>query len=104
MSRMQTAPPQFSLQPLRKRHTVRNVFLVLGLLLALGVGGWVAAGSDEVARSTDTGPARDVTVGETFTVGKHQTLAGWMVKRNELGMFSIDGTVKNVGGTAEATF
>jgi hypothetical protein len=107
----QAPPPPQYFQPPKKRHTVRNVFLVLGVLFVLGVGGCiavVASVSNEVAKSADTGTEknapRDVTAGKAFTIGKHETLAGWTIKKNELGMFSVEGKVKNVSNTTSTAF
>lgn len=106
--------PQF--QPQKKKHTVRNVLLVLAVVFVLGVAGCVAiVGSvgNELAKqaeapSTQTVPSdrnapRPVSVGKAFTIGKHQTLAGWTVKE-ELGMFSVSGKVKNVSESTSTAF
>ncbi|QNE17642.1 hypothetical protein F1D05_06655 [Kribbella qitaiheensis] len=104
----QFQPPYF--QPPKKKHTVRNVFLVLLTLAVLGVGGCVAflgKAADDISKGIDDTTARnaprDVKAGQAFSIGKHETLAGWAVK-NELGMFSITGKVKNVSDATSTAF
>jgi hypothetical protein len=76
----------------------------------LGVGGCVAflrsAGNElamGVDETADSNAPREVTVGKEFSVGRHQTLAGWTVK-SELGMFSVAGKVKNVSDSTSTAF
>lgn len=97
-------------QPPKKKHTVRNVFLVLLALSFLGIGGcvaFVASAGDEIAKSVQESTARnepqEVTVGKAFSIGKHQTLAGWTVT-SQAEMFSITGKVKNVSDTTSTAF
>ena len=74
------------------------VLLILGVLFVVGIGGCAAllnSASNEVQKQDDRSAPRDVAVGAAFTIGKHQTLAGWKVV-NEAGMFSVVGKVKNV--------
>ncbi len=104
----QQQPAQF--QPPRKKHTVRNVFLVLLAFCLLGVGGcvaFVASAGNELAESVGESAARseprEVSVGKAFSIGKHQTLAGWTVS-NEAGMFSVAGKVKNVSDSTSTAF
>ncbi|TDD45362.1 hypothetical protein E1263_38845 [Kribbella antibiotica] len=101
--------PHF-LPPQKKKHTVRNVLLVLLVLCFLGVGGCLAVvgmAGNELAKSVDTSTEknapRDVAVGKAFSIGKHETLAGWTVK-NEAGMFAVSGKVKNVETTTSTAF
>jgi hypothetical protein len=84
------------------KHNARNLMIGSGVLLLAGIGGCavVAAsiassmskGVDEAAKRT---MPRDVEVGAAFTLGKHETLAGWTVA-NTGGSFGVDGTVRNV--------
>jgi hypothetical protein len=55
-----------------------------------------ASQSQQVA--DDRNAPREVTPGKAFTVGKHETLAGWKVEDTSLGdaMFSVAGKVKNI--------
>lgn len=113
MSQQYPGPPQQQWQPQtppKKKHTLRNVLLIFALLFVLGIGGCVAfigAVGNEVADDAkgqeDRATPRAVTVGKAFDLGKHQTLAGWTVK-NEAGMFSVAGKVKNVSDTTSTSF
>jgi hypothetical protein len=101
--------PQFQ-QP-KKKHTARNVFIVIGVLFLLGVGGCfaiVGAVGNSVSKSIDEDASKNapraVTVGTAFTLGKHSTLAGWTVTKNELGMFAVTGKVKNVSDVTSTAF
>ncbi|GAA0940018.1 hypothetical protein GCM10009554_30340 [Kribbella koreensis] len=101
---------QPQMQPPKKKHTARNVFIVIGVLFLLGVGGCFAiVGSvgNSVSKSIDEDASknapRPVTVGTAFTLGKHETLAGWTVK-NESGMFTVTGKVKNTSKATSSAF
>ena len=103
-------PPQQWQVPPPKKHTVRNVLLVLAVLFVLGIGGCVAflgaVGNDianETKKQEDRAAPRAVTVGKAFDLGKHQTLAGWSVK-NEGGRFTITAKVKNISNTTSTSF
>jgi hypothetical protein len=104
----QYQPPYF--QPPKKKHTVRNVFLVLLTLAVLGVGGCMAflgKAADDISKGIDADAARnaprEVKAGQAFSIGKHQTLAGWTVK-NETGQFAVTGKVKNVSDATSSAF
>jgi len=106
----QFQPPTAYPQPPKKKHTVRNVFLVLLVICVLGMGGCVAflaSAGNELAKSVDDSTARsepqEVTVGKAFSIGKHQTLAGWTVS-SEAGMFSVAGKVTNVSDSTSTAF
>ena len=88
--------PQWQPQPPpKKKHTVRNVFLIITALVFLGVAGCIAIvvsiGNEVGKDAVDRAEPRTVTVGQAFDLGKHQTLAGWTVK-NDAGMFNVTGT------------
>ena len=64
----------------------------------------IAASCTEAAESQqaedDRNAPREVTLGMAFTVGKHETLAGWKVEQDTIfgdAMFNVSGKVKNVG-------
>lgn len=86
----------------RTKHNGRNLMIGAGVLLLAGIGGCavVAAsigtsmskGIDEAAKRN---MPRDVEVGAAFTLGKHETLAGWTVADTG-GRFGVVGTVRNV--------
>jgi hypothetical protein len=104
-------PQQWQQQPPpKKKHTVRNVFIVLAALFVLGIAGCVAflgavgnEMADEADKQEDRAAPRAVTVGTAFDLGKHQTLAGWTVK-NDAGMFNVTGKVKNISDTTSTSF
>ncbi len=91
--------------PPKKKHTVRNVLLIIGAVMILGIGGCVAflgAVGNELSKDDATGGRNQpVTVqpGQAFTIGKHETQAGWKVIITEDRMFSVTGKVKNVSDT-----
>jgi hypothetical protein len=94
----------------KKKHTVRNVFLILLTLSVLGIGGCMAIAAsvtNEVAKgldeSVERSAPRDVTAGKAFTIGSHETLAGWAVGQ-EAGMFKVTGKVKNVSDATSTAF
>ena len=106
----QFRPPMAYPRLPKKKHTVRNVFLVLLVASVLSIGGcmaFLASAGNELAKSVDESTARnapqEVTVGKAFSVGKHQTLAGWTVS-SEAGMFSVAGKVTNVSDMTSTAF
>ena len=113
MSQQYPQQPHAQFQPQlppTKKHTVRNVLLILLVLSVVGIGGCMAVINSvgtQVSKSIDenekqTAP-RDVKPGTAFTIGKHQTLAGWKVT-NAAGMFSVVGKVKNVSDATSTSF
>ncbi|WP_329481560.1 hypothetical protein OG555_05355 [Kribbella sp. NBC_01484] len=67
---------------------VRNVFIVLGILAFLGIGGRVTvvgAIGNERSKSVDAdaekNAPREITTGMAFYIGKHETQAGWKAAR-----------------------
>lgn len=101
------APP-----PPKKKHTARNVFIVIAVLAVLGIGGCVAiVGSigNEVSKSVSADAEKnkpiEVKPGVAFERGKHQTLAGWKVSKDAaLGGFLVTGSVKNTSDTTSTAF
>jgi hypothetical protein len=55
------------------------------------------------SRRSDKIRPREVKAGQAFSIGKHETLAGWAVT-NEGDMFSITGKVKNVSDATSSAF
>jgi hypothetical protein len=108
--------PQYPMQPMqpppKKKHTVRNVFIVLGVLGVVFIGGCVAIvgkAADDVSKSVDAdkdkNAPRDVAAGKAFTIGKHETLAGWTVTKDSvLGGFKVTGKVKNTSDATSTAF
>jgi hypothetical protein len=97
--------PQYAPGP-KKRRKWPIVLLILGVLFVVGIGGCAAllnSASNEAQKQDDRSAPRDVAVGTSFTIGKHQTLAGWKVV-NEAGMFSVTGKVKNVSDATSTAF
>jgi hypothetical protein len=84
------------------KHNARNLMIGACVLLLAGIGGCavVAAsigtsmskGIDEAAKRN---MPREVEVGTAFTLGKHETLAGWTIADTG-GSFGVVGTVRNV--------
>jgi hypothetical protein len=104
--------PQPYAQPLppKKKRKWPIVLLVLVVLFIAAVGGCMAlvgGAANEVSKSLDETEAknapRDVKPGAAFTIGKHQTLAGWTVK-NDGGMFAVAGKVKNTSTSTSSSF
>jgi hypothetical protein len=55
----------------------------------------------------DRNAPREVTPGKAFTVGKHETLAGWKVEQDTIfgdAMFNVSGKVKNVSDETSTAF
>ncbi|MEV6413471.1 hypothetical protein [Kribbella sp. NPDC051718] len=84
------------------KRNARNLMIGAGVLLLAGIGGCavVAAsigtsmteGIDEAAKRN---MPREVEADAAFTLGKHETLAGWTVADTD-GRFGVVGTVRNV--------
>jgi hypothetical protein len=84
------------------KHNTRNLMIGATVLLLAGIGGCavVAAsigtsmsqGIDEAAKRN---APHEVEVGTPFTLGKHETLAGWSVTNTD-GRFAVTGKVRNV--------
>ncbi len=88
--------------PPKKKHTVRNVILVLLALSILGFGGcmtMLAMAGNEVAKSIDAEakkPGGDtvpltITPGKAFEVDGFNYAKGWKVKKDALGDAEISG-------------
>lgn len=108
------AGPQSIAAPPRRRRKWPIVLLVLAVLIIAGIAGCVAvvgsgakAVSDSLDKTAEKDAPRDVTVGKEFTIGSHQTLAGWKVtKDTDLGdpEFNVVGKVKNTSDTTSTSF
>jgi hypothetical protein len=96
--------------PARKRRRWPLVLGILGVMFIAGIGGCAAflgsvgnemdkAAQEQTARNAP----RPVSVGTAFTIGKHETLAGWKVT-NEAGMFEVTGKVRNVSDSTSTAF
>ena len=100
--------------PPRKRRKWPIVLGILALLTILGIAGCVAiiggaakSIDDSVTESEERAAPREVTEGTAFTVGSHETLAGWKVKKDtSLGdaQFNITGKVKNTSDKTSTAF
>jgi hypothetical protein len=103
----------------KKRRTWLIVLLVILAVMLVGIVGCAALVStagkaiDEVSTETsqsqqaevDRNAPREVTPGKAFTVGKHQTLAGWKVEQENFGDGSnVSGKVKNVSDQTSTAF
>ena len=89
--------------PVKKKHTVRNVLLILVAVFVLFVGGCLAlvgGAANEVGKSIDEAEAKDqepggpdnpltIVEGEAFTVSGFSYSAGWTVDANEFGGFDV---------------
>lgn len=85
-------------RPVKKKHTVRNVLILLVVLvLAIGVGLAVVIGKtakdakDVVENSKIDGPSGpvDVEVGKAFRIDGYTFAAGWKVSADELGDLQV---------------
>ena len=101
--------------PKTKRKKWPIVVGVLALLTILFVGGCLAlvggavnSVDKAVTESQEKNAPREVTEGDAFTVGSHETLAGWEVNKetalSEKGEFSVVGKVKNSSDTTSTAF
>jgi len=110
----QPPPGYYQGPPPKKKHTLRNVLLILGLVFILFVGGCMAllgTAANEVDKAIQEEEANDkpkaVAEGKAFTHDDYEVAAGWRVV-NELGSANIKGLrVTNVAGesrTALLTF
>lgn len=89
--------------PVKKKHTGRNVLLILVAAFVLFVGGCLAlvgGAANEVSKSIDEAEAKDqepggpdnpltIVEGEAFAVSGFSYLAGWTVDAGEFGGFDI---------------
>jgi hypothetical protein len=108
-------------RPPKKRRSWLIVLLVIFAVMLVGIVSCAALVStagkaiDEVSTEAsqshqaevDRNAPREVTPGKAFTVGKHQTLAGWKVEQDTgLGdaMFNVSGKVKNVSNETSTAF
>jgi hypothetical protein len=107
--------PTPTLQPPPKKR--RTWLVVLFVILALSVVGIAACAalvgtagnaiSEGLTETTERAEPREVTEGEEFTIGSHETLAGWDIKKDtSLGepTFMITGKVTNVSDTTSTAF
>lgn len=94
--------PNPNLPTPKKKHTVRNVILVLLGLFILFMGGCMAligGAANEVSKSIDEhenqegGSNNPITleVGEAFTIGDTSYAGGWTVKNDVLGSAEVKG-------------
>lgn len=105
--------PNPNLPKAKKKHTVRNVVLVLLALAVLFIGGCMAlvgGAANEISKSIDEhenqkGGSNNpitLTVGEGFSIGDTEYAAGWKVKNNVLDMADIQGlSVTNNGDDSD---
>jgi hypothetical protein len=104
-----TQPYQYPQPVAPKRHTARNVLLVIAGAFILITGGCLAVAANignDIAKDIEPGgknAPQVVVVGQAFTIGKHETLAGWKVV-NEIGMFTVTGKVKNISEDTSTAF
>jgi hypothetical protein len=94
-------PPQGYYQPgppPKKKHTVRNILLVLVLLFVLFIGGCMAllgTAANEIDKSIKDEEANDkptaVAAGKAFTHDDFKVDAGWKVSKDGLGGVTIEG-------------
>lgn len=85
-------------QPVKKKHTVRNVLLIILALGILCIGGCFAilgAAVNEAGKAMDDETKNDtptkVTEGGAFTHDGFKVAAGWKVKREQFGGVSLSG-------------
>lgn len=90
----------------QQKRRGRNLVIGAIVLLLAGIGGCavIAASlgssmSKGVQEAEHRNRPQDVEVGTAFTLGKHETLAGWTVIETN-GRFTVTGQVKNVSGNA----
>jgi hypothetical protein len=83
---MQPMPPML---PPKKKHTALKVIGIIALLGLIGLVSCVAMlgkAANEVGKSIEQdqqkNAPRAVVVGKAFTIGKHETLAGWKVTKD----------------------
>jgi hypothetical protein len=111
----QPPPQQYGGQPPpRKRRKWPIVLGILALLVILGIAGCVAlvggaakSIDDSLTEAEERAAPREVTEGTAFTVGSHETLAGWKVKKDtSLGdaHFNVTGKVKNTSDKTSTAF
>lgn len=91
--------PQGSYQqgpPPKKKHTVRNVLLILGLLFILMVGGCIAligGAANEIDKAVkeeeENDKPRDVSAGKAFEHDGFKVDAGWEVTKEQFGGATI---------------
>jgi hypothetical protein len=86
------------------KHTGRNIIIGASILLLAGIGGCAVIASSigssmskGILEAEQRNTPRAVEAGAAFTLGKHETLAGWTVVEAE-GRFTVTGQVKNISG------
>ena len=96
----QQAPAGYYQQgpPPKKKHTLRNVLLILALLFVLVVGGCIAligGAANEIDKAIKDEEAndkpKDVSVGKAFTHDDFEVESGWKVVNEEFGGATIEG-------------
>lgn len=110
-------PPQYAPAPpeKKKRKKWPIVLLVLTLLTIAGIAGCAAllggaakSIDTSITESSEKNAPREVTVGEAFTVGSHETLKGWKVVKDtalsDKGEFQVTGKMKNVSDATSTAF
>lgn len=103
--------------PPKKKHTLRNIFLVVALLGVLLIGGCVAligGAANEVSKSIDKSIAdeaandkpKEVTEGKAFEHDDYAVDAGWKVEKQEFGGVTITGArvTNNADGEGRSAF
>lgn len=91
-------PPQGYGPPPKKKHTVRNVLLVIIGLMILGLGGCLAlvgGAANEIDKALQEEEANDrpteITEGEAFTHDGFEAEEGWKVAKERFGGATIQG-------------
>jgi len=86
--------------PVKKKHTVRNVLLILALLFVLFVGGCMvllggaANEIDKAIKESEKNSApRAVAEGAEFTIGKYTVHKGWSIGNDGLGGYEAKNVV-----------
>lgn len=97
---MSELPQQYT--PPKKKHTARNIFIVIGVALVLLVGGCVAllgSAANEVDKSIKRGETEvggtnnplEIKPGKAFEVRGFAYKAGWKLGNDELGDMAVTG-------------
>jgi hypothetical protein len=108
----QAPQPMQPMLPPKKKHTALKVIGIIALLGLIGLVSCVAMlgkAANDVGKSIEQdqqkNAPRAVVVGKAFTIGKHETLAGWKVTKDAgLGGFQVAGSVKNTSDATSTAF